>query len=136
MKVINVMAMHKTEREVTCPTGGFSSIRALVKADKMGFGITRTTIHPTEGKWQHWHYKEHLEACYCISGHGELKDVATGEIHQIKPGTLYALDQHDDHYFRTKERCILICVFNPPLVGKELHGPDGSYTKGKGGKNV
>lgn len=125
MKVVNVMNLHKTEREVHCPKGGFTSIRMLVKSDNMGFGMTRTTIHPTKD-WQMWHYKNHLEACYCISGHGELKD-SKGNVHEIKPGVLYALDKHDKHYFKAGERVILICVFNPPLIGPEVHKEDGSY---------
>lgn len=126
MKIIDVMTLHKTDREVHCPKGGFTSIRALIQSDGMGFTITRTTIHPTED-WQLWHYKHHLEACYCISGHGELKDIE-GNVREIKPGILYALDKHDEHYFRTSERVVLICVFNPPLVGREIHQKDGSYT--------
>lgn len=125
MKIINALKMHKTEREVHCPKGGFSSIRMLVRDDAMGFGMTRTTVHPT-GDWQHWHYANHLEACYCISGKGLVKG-ADGEIHEIKPGVLYALDNHDDHYFKAEETVILICVFNPPLVGKEIHDENGVY---------
>lgn len=125
MIVLDAMKMHKTEREVKCPNGGFDSIRILVKEDNMGFTVTRTTIHPT-ADWQRWHYKNHLEACYCIAGKGKLKD-STGVEYDIKPGILYALDKHDEHYFKTDERVILICVFNPPLVGHELHRGDGSY---------
>jgi L-ectoine synthase len=125
MKVINVMELHKTEREVDCPKGGFTSIRILTKDDGMGFTMTRTTVHPTDD-FQLWHYKNHLEACYCIKGHGILKD-SRGKEHQIKPGICYALDKHDKHYFKAKETTILICVFNPPLSGKEVHQADGSY---------
>lgn len=126
MKIINTMDLHKTEKEVNCPNGGFSSIRMLVKSDNMGFGMTRTTVHPTKD-WQHWHYKNHLEACYCISGHGKLKDSA-GKIYEIKPGILYVLDKHDDHYFKTDKGVVLICAFNPPLTGKEVHDKNGCYS--------
>lgn len=126
MKIINAMKMRGTERDVKCPNGGFNSIRMLVKDDNMGFTVTRTTVHPTED-WQTWHYKKHLEACYCIAGHGQLKNCKTGEIHDIKPGILYVLDKHDKHQFLTKERVVLICVFNPPLIGHEVHGKDNSY---------
>lgn len=128
MKVIDVMKMHKTEREVECPNGGFTSLRMLLKEDGMGFTMTRTTIHPTDD-FQTWHYKNHLEACYCIKGRAILKD-ASGHKWEIKPGVMYALDKHDKHYFKATETTILICVFNPPLIGKEVHGADGSYSKG------
>lgn len=97
----------------------------LVEDDGLGFTMTRTTIHPTK-EWQKWHYKNHFEACYCISGHGMLKD-SKGKKHEIKPGIMYALDKHDLHYFKTDSRVVLICVFNPPLKGKEVHQEDGSY---------
>jgi L-ectoine synthase len=125
MKVMNVMDLHKTDREVECPNGGFTSIRMLVKDDGMGFTMTRTTVHPTDD-YQLWHYKNHLEACYCIKGKALLKD-AKGNRHAIKPGMLYALDKNDKHWFKATETTILICVFNPPLIGKEVHGADGSY---------
>lgn len=114
-----------TEREVECPNGGFTSRRLLLEKDCMGFTMTRTTVHPTK-TFQKWHYKRHLEACYCIKGHGLLRD-AKGKLYEVKPGTLYALDKHDKHYFKALEPVILICVFNPPLVGREVHRKDGSY---------
>jgi len=55
-----------------------------------------------------------------------LKD-SKGKKHEIKPGIMYALDKHDLHYFKTDSRVVLICVFNPPLKGKEVHQEDGSY---------
>lgn len=134
MKVIDVLKLHKTEREVKCPRGGFTSLRPLLESDGMGFSVTRTTVHPTDD-WQMWHYKNHLEACYCIAGHGQLKE-ANGTVHDISPGVLYALDKHDKHWFKTAERVVLLCVFNPPLTGREVHGDDGSYVAPKKRKKV
>lgn len=129
MKIVNVEDLIGTERDVHCPNGGFNSVRMLVKDDGMGFGMTTTFIPPNG--WQHWHYTNHLEACYCISGKGLINDLTTGLIHEITPGVIYALDNHDDHLFKALEDTVLICVFNPPLTGKELHGPDGSYASGE-----
>ena len=39
----------------------------------------------------------------------------------------YVVDKHDAHYFTAMEETTLICVFNPPLVGKEIHDESGSY---------
>lgn len=127
MIVRDVMKMHRTDREVKCPKGGFTSIRMLTKKDNMGFTVTRTTVHPTN-EWQIWHYKHHLEACYCIKGKGKLRKGKTGKVYTIKPGIIYALDKHDLHHFKADETVILICVFNPPLNGHEVHLPDGSYS--------
>lgn len=125
MKIIDVMKLRGTDREVHCPEGGFTSRRMLNKSDGMGFSMHRTTIHPTPD-WQLWHYKHHFEACYCIKGRGKVKD-SKGVQHEIKPGICYALDKHDKHWFIAKETMILICVFTPPLVGDEVHQADGSY---------
>lgn len=125
MIVTDVIKLHNTDREVSWPSGALKSIRMLVKSDGMGFAMTRTTVYPTKS-YQMWHYKKHLEACYCISGQGTLKD-AQGRKYDIRPGIMYALDKHDKHWFRAKTRVILICVFNPPLNGLETHLEDGSY---------
>jgi L-ectoine synthase len=81
-----------------------------------------------EGTEQRLHYRHHLEANYCIAGRGEVVDVKSGKTYPISPGTLYALDQHDEHILRALTGDLrLICVFNPPLSGQEKHAADGSY---------
>ncbi|UEC42518.1 MAG: L-ectoine synthase [Methanothrix sp.] len=50
-----------------------------------------------------------------------------GKIYKISPGTLYILDRHDRHLLRAKTALKLACVFNPPLVGDEVHDEDGVY---------
>jgi L-ectoine synthase len=125
MKIIETKSLEGSDRQVSCPNGGFISNRILLKEDNMGYGMTKTII-PPNGK-QHWHYKNHLESCYCVSGLGILTDISTGNVYEIKPDTTYVLDKHDDHYFEAIEEVVLICVFNPPLVGRETHNSDGSY---------
>lgn len=125
MKIIRVSDLKGTDREVKCPNGGFVSNRILLEKDGMGYSLTKTVI-PPKGE-QHWHYKNHLESCYCVSGGGYIIDLATNEEHVIKPGTTYVLDKHDDHIFEAMLETVLICVFNPPLKGMETHREDGSY---------
>ena len=65
---------------------------------------------------------------YCVAGDGEIEDLTTGEIHPIKDGTLYLLNEHDEHLLRGgKEDMRLICAFNPPVTGREHHDEDGCY---------
>lgn len=104
---------------------GFISHRILLAKDGMGFSLHKTVI--PAGEPRHWHYKEHLEACYCVSGGGKLTNLATGEEHYITPDVTYVLDAHDDHTFEAYEETVLISVFNPPVTGQEIHGEDGSY---------
>jgi len=73
------------------------------------------------------HYKHHLETNYCISGEGEVEDLATGQVFPIRPGAVYALDKHDAHVVRARTDLRFVCVFTPALTGTETHQPDGSY---------
>jgi L-ectoine synthase len=104
----------------------WESRRLLLSGDGMGFSLSDTIIKP--GSEQRLHYKHHLEANYCISGRGEVVDLKTGRTFPIAPGTLYALDQHDEHILRAIDGDLrIVCVFNPPLSGQERHQADGSY---------
>lgn len=125
MKVLSVKDLQGTSREVHCPKGGFISSRLLLESDGMGFTLTHTFI--PKGMPQTWHYKNHFEACYCVSGEARVGNLETGETFSIKPGDMYALDRHDRHLFMALEDTVLICVFNPPLKGAEVHQEDGSY---------
>jgi len=40
---------------------------------------------------------------------------------------MYALDRHDEHYLRARSELKLVCVFNPPLTGREVHDEEGVY---------
>lgn len=126
MKVIRTHELPK-DRIVNCPSGGFTSNRLLLESDGMGYTMTKTIVHP--GRPQRWHYKNHLESCYCVSGKALLINNKTKEYWSIAPDTTYVLDAHDDHTFEALEETVLICVFNPPLKGNELHQEDGSYER-------
>lgn len=103
---------------------GFVSNRYVLAKDNMGYTMTKTVVQPGV---HHWHYKNHLESCYCVSGSGRLINQANGDMHDIEPDTTYVLDNHDPHIFQCLEVVTLICVFNPPLTGNEIHEEDGSY---------
>lgn len=112
-----------SERRVESKT--WNSVRMLLANDNMGFSFHITTIYA--GSETHMHYKHHLESVYCMSGRGEIKDLDTGETHQIVPGALYILDKNDKHILWAHEELKLACVFNPPVTGTEVHREDGSY---------
>ena len=104
--------------------GGVST-RMLTESDKMGFGVCKTVI--PKGGPHHWHYQNHLEACYCIKGEGIITDLKTGNKHLVLPDIMYVLDNHDDHTFEAIKDTVLISVFNPPLTGFETHDENGNY---------
>ncbi len=128
MKVVRLNDVIEAGKDVHCPKGGFISYRYLLKGDGMGFSVHKTVI--PKGKRQIWHYKKHLEACFCVSGKAVLTNLETQQRFLIEPDTLYALDKHDRHSFKAIEDTVLISVFNPPVVSNEVHAADGSYPMG------
>jgi len=115
-----------TDREVKAEGGQWISRRMLLKSDGMGFSFNETIIKA--GTKTHIHYQNHLEAVYCVAGDGKIEDLDTGEVHEIYDGVMYSLNNHDEHYlYGGKEDMRLICVFNPPLTGREHHDENGVY---------
>lgn len=105
-------------------TGG-KSYRTVLKKDNMGFAMMKTVIE--KGGPYLWHYKNHKESCYCVSGKGQVKDLTTNEIHEIYEGVTYLVDNHQAHEFTAFTEVVLISVFNPPLRGDETHDSEGNY---------
>lgn len=113
-----------TDKEVKADT--WASRRMLLKDDQMGFSFHDTVIYA--GTETHIWYKNHLEAVYCVAGEGEIETLSDGKVYPIKDGTMYALNEHDEHLLRaTTADMRLVCVFNPPLTGDEIHDKDGVY---------
>ncbi len=112
-----------TDREVT--DARWSSVRMLLAGDGMGFSFHITTLDA--GSEHTFHYKNHFESVYCMSGKGSITDLATGETHEIRPGVMYALNLNDRHTLRAEEDLVMACCFNPPVTGTEVHREDGSY---------
>jgi len=106
-----------TNRDVNWGNG--HSYRFLLESDQMGFTLTETTVAAgTESLIQ---YRDHVEACYCVEGEGEIE--LDGKIYPLQAGTMYAPNNHDVHYLRaSKDKALrLICVFLPALRGQETH---------------
>jgi L-ectoine synthase len=115
-----------SSREVFAENGNWVSKRFLREEDNMGFSLNETIIYANT-ETLIW-YKNHLEAVYCVDGEGEIETTEDGTVYPIKPGTMYALNKNDRHYLRAYNQDLrLLCVFNPPLVGDEVHDEDGSY---------
>ena len=104
---------------------GWRSRRLLLRRDQLGFSLHDTTV--AAGTELNLQYKHHLEACYLLAGEAELTDLATGEKHALRAGSMYALDKHDRHTLRVHADLRLVCVFNPALTGGEVHDADGSF---------
>ena len=124
MIVRDLKKAEKTDRRVV--SENWESVRLVLKGDDMGFSFHVTTIYA--GTETHIWYRNHLESVYCISGEGEVETLDDGKVHEIRPGVIYVLDKHDDHLLRAgKTNMVLACVFNPPLMGDEVHDENGVY---------
>ena len=112
-----------TERDVD--DGNWVSRRFLLRKDGMGFSMHETILRA--GTETYMWYANHLEAVYCIEGEGEIEELDTGKVHRLSPGTLYALNDHDKHVVRAKTDIRTVCVFYPPVSGREVHDENGVY---------
>lgn len=112
-----------TEDDVDTKT--WNARRLLLRKDGMGFSLHDTIIK--EGTETYIWYANHLEAVYCISGEGEIEDLDHNITYPITPGTMYALNGHEKHYLRAKKEMRMVCVFNPPVTGREVHDENGVY---------
>lgn len=106
-------------------TDTWNARRLLLRKDGMGFSLHDTIIKA--GTETYIWYANHLEAVYCIAGEGEIEDLDNRMTYPIKPGTLYALNGHEKHYLRARQEMRMVCVFNPPVTGREVHDENGVY---------
>ncbi|MFQ3546680.1 ectoine synthase [Halobacillus rhizosphaerae] len=123
MKTISLKDIQNTEKNVD--GGNWVSRRLIVKDDNMGYSVHDTVIKA--GTETHIWYQNHLESVYCIEGEGEVETLKDNKVWPIEKDTLYALDANDEHYLRAKTDMRMVCVFNPPIKGTEVHDENGVY---------
>lgn len=112
-----------TERHIKTPN--WHSKRIVLARENVGFSLHETVLDA--GTINDFWYANHYEAVLCVEGEGELFDKETGQAYSISPGTMYLLDKHDHHQLRPKTQMRMICVFNPPVTGAEVHDENGVY---------
>ena len=124
MLVRSTKSLKGTDDEVK--DGGFTSRRLILAADGMEYSVHDTEIAPEQAL--HMWYKHHLETVLITEGSGEIEDLGTGKTHELKPGVMYALNEHDKHILRSgKDGLRMTCVFHPALVAPDTHQEAGSY---------
>ncbi|KAA5829578.1 ectoine synthase [Saccharopolyspora hirsuta] len=101
------------------------SKRIILAKDKLGFSVHETTLYA--GTVNDFWYANHIEAVFIVSGEGEVENKATGEVHQLRPGSIYVLNNADKHQVRPRTEMKTVCVFNPPVTGREVHDENGVY---------
>ncbi|MUL43955.1 ectoine synthase [Streptomonospora sp. PA3] len=112
-----------TDADVRTET--WRSRRVVLAKDGVGFSFHETVLYA--GTETSMWYANHIELVHCIEGEAEVTNDETGETHLITPGTLYLLNGHEHHTVRPKTDFRVLCVFNPPVTGREVHDENGVY---------
>lgn len=116
----------QSDRCITAENGNWQSVRLSKKDDGMGHSFNITTIF--KHTKTHIHYKNHWESVYVISGNGKIETIADGKVYDLTPGTIYLLNDNDEHnLYGGDEDMVVACAFTPPLSGKEVHDEHGVY---------
>lgn len=114
-----------TERDVISEDQQWRSKRIVLANDKVGFSVHETTLKA--GTVNDFWYANHIEAVFITSGEGELYDKDNDVTYQLKPGSIYVLNGNEKHQLRPKTEITCVCVFNPPVTGREVHDENGVY---------
>ena len=114
-----------SDTDADIKTENWRSRRIVLAKDRVGFSLHETVLDA--GTVNEFWYANHIEAVFITEGEGEITDVATGEVHELRPGSMYLLDQHDKHVLRPRTQMRTVCVFNPPVTGREVHDENGVY---------
>jgi L-ectoine synthase len=112
-----------TDRDVR--TENWRSRRLVLARDGVGFSVHETVVEA--GTVNAFRYAHHVEAVFVVEGEGELLDEETGTTHALGPGSIYVLDGHERHQLRPRTRMRTVCVFDPPVTGREVHDATGAY---------
>ncbi len=106
-------------------TENWRSRRIVLAKDGVGFSFHETVLQP--GTVNEFWYANHIEAVFIADGEGTIEDLGTGEVHELSAGSMYLLNDHDKHILSPRTEIRAICVFNPPVTGREVHDENGVY---------
>ncbi|WP_454041819.1 ectoine synthase [Cellulosimicrobium sp. Marseille-Q8652] len=114
-----------TDTDADVRSENWRSKRIVLAKEGVGFSVHETTLYA--GAENEFWYANHVEAVFVVEGEGSITDLATGQTHELAPGSLYLLDDHDRHVVRPRTEMRTVCVFNPPVTGREVHDEHGVY---------
>ena len=114
-----------TDRDVESENKNWRSKRIVLAKDGVGFSVHETVLQP--GSINDFWYANHIEAVFITEGEGELYDKDNDVTYQLAPGSIYVLSGNEKHQLRPKTLMKTVCVFNPPVTGREVHDENGVY---------
>ena len=114
-----------TDTDADVKSENWRSKRIVLAKENVGFSVHETTLYA--GTVNRFWYANHIEAVFVVAGEGEITELDNGKTHQLAPGSLYLLNDHDKHEVRPRTEMRVVCVFNPPVTGREVHDENGVY---------
>lgn len=96
---------------------GWKSRRLVLSDEDIGYSVHETTLEA--GVSLSFEYQHHRETVYCVSGEGQVEDLASGRTASLAPGGLYSAGIGEPHRITTSTEMRLLCIFTPPLAGIE-----------------
>lgn len=114
-----------TDRDIEADNGNWRSKRIVLGGDLVGFSFHETTIKA--GTVNEFHYANHVEAVWLVEGEGTLLNRESGQQYPLGPGSMYLLNGHERHTVTADTQMRMLCVFNPPVTGREVHDENGVY---------
>ena len=114
-----------TERDVESENKQWRSKRIVLAKDGVGFSVHETVLQP--GTINDFWYANHIEAVFVTEGEGELYDKDNDVTYKLAPGSIYVLSGNEKHQLRPTTLMKTVCVFNPPVTGREVHDENGVY---------
>jgi L-ectoine synthase len=112
-----------TERDIKTPH--WRSKRIVLAGDGVGFSVHETVLDA--GSVNDFWYANHIEAVFITEGEGELYDKNNDVTYKLAPGSIYVLNGNERHQLRPRTQMRTVCVFNPPVTGREVHDENGVY---------
>ncbi|HTK67387.1 MAG TPA: ectoine synthase [Pseudonocardia sp.] len=123
MIVRTIEEITDTERDIKTPN--WRSKRIVLANDGVGFSVHETILNA--GSVNDFWYANHIEAVFITKGEAELYDKDNDKTYQLGPGSIYVLSGNEKHQLRPKTDLHTVCVFNPPVTGREVHDENGVY---------
>ena len=96
---------------------GWKSRRVVLAGEGPEYSVHETTLDA--GTSLRFEYEHHRETVYCVEGEGQIHDLAADRVVELTPGGLYSAGVREPHEISTRTEMRLVCIFTPPLTGRE-----------------
>src|SRR5699024_9775070 len=112
-----------TDTDDDIKTENWRSKRIILAKEGEGFSVHETTLY--EGTENYFWYANHIDAVFVTHGEGEIEDLATGEVHQLAPGSLYLLNCQCKQEVLLLKGFRWVSVVPPSVPAREVHDENG-----------